>query len=154
MLGNTSTSGRLHSDFVCFLFLQTHRETDCFFSTSGGQVAQSNNGQFYYRRAAFSSQLKSKYGNILVKPGTLRIILNIDGSPLTSRTHTHPSYSQTSRSLTSSLSLGVPVPWSTQCMWDMSHILQLYPSTLSFSLLSHRHSYKSLLFRSRFIFSQ
>ena len=26
-----STSGRLHSEFVCLLFLQTHRETDRFF---------------------------------------------------------------------------------------------------------------------------
>jgi hypothetical protein len=30
--------------------------------------------------------------------------------------HTHPSHSQTSRLLTSSLSLGVPVPRPTQCM--------------------------------------
>ncbi len=38
--------------------------------------------------------------------------------PITSQSHTHPSHSQTSRLLTSSLSLGVPVPRSTQCMWD------------------------------------
>ncbi len=30
----TSTSGRLHSEFVRLLFLQTHRETDRFCSTS------------------------------------------------------------------------------------------------------------------------
>jgi hypothetical protein len=36
-------------------------------------------------------------------------------SPLVSRSHTHPSHSQTSRLLTSSLSLGVPVPHVTQC---------------------------------------
>jgi hypothetical protein len=30
--------------------------------------------------------------------------------PFESRSHTHPSHSQTSRLLTSSLSLGVPVP--------------------------------------------
>jgi len=30
--------------------------------------------------------------------------------------HTHPSHSQTSRLLTSSLSLGVPVPRPTQCV--------------------------------------
>ncbi len=34
-----STSGRIHSDFVCLLFLQAHRETDPFFSASGVQVA-------------------------------------------------------------------------------------------------------------------
>ena len=38
----TSTSGRLHSEFVRLLFLQTHRETDRFFAASGVQLAQSN----------------------------------------------------------------------------------------------------------------
>ncbi len=42
-----------------------------------------------------------------------------DGSPIISKSHTHPSHSQTSRLLTSSLSLGVPVPRSTQCMWGV-----------------------------------
>jgi hypothetical protein len=59
------TSGRLHSEFVRLLFLQAHRETDRFFAASGLQLAQSTSGQFHYRRAAFSSQLKSKVGNIL-----------------------------------------------------------------------------------------
>jgi hypothetical protein len=95
------TSGRLHSEFVRLLFLQTHRETDRFFTASGFQLAQSTSGQFHYRRAAFSSQLKSKVGNILVKAAALSITLNIDGSPITSRSHTHPSHSQTSRLLTS-----------------------------------------------------
>jgi hypothetical protein len=43
----SGTSGRLHGDFVCLLFLQTHRETDHFFVTSGVQLAQSNSGQFH-----------------------------------------------------------------------------------------------------------
>jgi hypothetical protein len=98
------------------LFLQTHRGTDRFFSSSGVQLPQSISDQFHYRRAAFSSQLKSKIGNILVKETTLRITSNIDGSPLVSRLHTHPSHSQTSRLLTSPLSLGVPVPRTIQCM--------------------------------------
>jgi hypothetical protein len=29
-----STSGRLHSEFIRILFLQAHRETDCFFAAS------------------------------------------------------------------------------------------------------------------------
>jgi hypothetical protein len=62
-----STSGRLHSDCVRLLFLQAHRETDRFFAASGVQLVQSTSGQFHYRRAAFSSQLKSKIGNILAK---------------------------------------------------------------------------------------
>jgi hypothetical protein len=110
-----STFGRLHSDFVRLLYLQAHRETDRFFSASGVQLAQLDCGQFHYRRAAFSSQLKSKCGNLLAKAAALRIILNIDGAPVASR-YTHPSHSQNSRLLTSSLSLGVPVPRATQCM--------------------------------------
>jgi hypothetical protein len=31
----SSTSGRLHSEFVRLLFLQSHRETDRFFAVSG-----------------------------------------------------------------------------------------------------------------------
>ena len=109
-----STSGRLHSEFVRLLFLQTHRETDRFFAASGVQLAQTNpSGQIHFRRAAFASILKSRVGNILVKAAALRINLNIDGTPITLRTHTHPSHSQTSRLLTSSLSLGVPVPRGT-----------------------------------------
>ena len=108
-----SPSGRLHSELVRLLFLQAHRETDRFFAASGVQLAQSDRGQFHYRRAAFSSQLKSKVGNILAKAAALRITLNIDGAPIAPKSHTHPSHSQTSHLLTSSLSLGVPVPRAT-----------------------------------------
>ena len=116
MTAITITSGRLHSEFVRLLFLQTHRETDRFFATSGVQLAQSTSGQYHFRRAAVSAQLKAKVGSTLAKAAALRINLNIDGAPITSRTHTHPSHSQTSRLLTSSLSLGVPVPRATQWM--------------------------------------
>jgi hypothetical protein len=110
------TSGRLHSEFVRLLFLQAHRETDRFFAASGVQLAQHDRGQFHFRRAAFSSQLKAKVGLALAKTAALRITLNLDGAPITSKSHTHPSHSQISRLLTSSLSLGVPVPRATQCM--------------------------------------
>jgi hypothetical protein len=114
----TSTSGRLHSEFVRLLFLQAHRETDRFFTVSGVQSGQSTSGQFHFRRAAFSHHLKSKVGLALATAAALRINLNIDGAPIASKSHTHPSHSQTSRLLTSSLSLGVPVPRPTQCMRD------------------------------------
>ena len=78
-----STSGRIHSEFVCLLFLQDHRETDRFLPDSGVQVAQST---FYFRRVTFSSQLKSKVGHILTKTVTLRIMMNVDGSPIDFRT--------------------------------------------------------------------
>ena len=108
-----STSGRLHSEFVRLLFLQAHRETDRFFAASGVQHAQVTSGHFHHRRAAFFSQLKAKAGLVLAKAAALRITLNIDGAPITSRSHTHPSHSQTSRLLTSSLSLGIPGSRST-----------------------------------------
>ena len=108
-----NTSGCLHGEFVCLLFLQTHRETDRFLAASGVQLAQTN---FHFRRTTFSSQLKSKVGHILAKAAALRIMLNIDGAPIASRSHTHPSHTQNSRLLTSSLSLGVPVPRATQCI--------------------------------------
>jgi hypothetical protein len=39
MSGITSTSGRLHSEFIRLLFLQAYRETDFFFAASGVQLA-------------------------------------------------------------------------------------------------------------------
>jgi hypothetical protein len=117
MTAIAGTSGRLHSEFVRLLFLQAHRETDRFFAASGVQLAQTNpGGQFHFLRAAFSQQLKNKVGLALAKAAALRINLNLDGAPIASNSHTHPSHSQTSRLLTSSLSLGVPVPRPTQCV--------------------------------------
>ena len=115
-----STSGRLHSEFIRLLFLQAHRETDRFFAASGVHLAQQTSGGFFhFRRAAFSSMLKSRVSLILAKAAALRINLNLDGAPIASKSHTHPSHSQTSRLLTSSLSLGVPVPRPTQCMFGV-----------------------------------
>ncbi len=50
-------------------------------------------------------------GYILAKDVVLRIMLNVDGTPITS--HTHPSHTQNSHLLTSSLSLGIPGPLGT-----------------------------------------
>jgi hypothetical protein len=88
-----STSGRLHSEFIRLLFLQAHRETDRFFAASGVQLAQHDRGLFHFRRAAFSATLKAEVGSTLAKAAALRITLNIDGAPITSRTQTHPSHS-------------------------------------------------------------
>ena len=101
------------ANFVRLLFLQAHRETDRFLAASGVQLAQTNH---HFRRAAFSSKLKSKVGHILAKAAALRINLNIDRPPIASRSHTHPSHCQISLLLTSSSSLSVPVPRTTQCM--------------------------------------
>jgi hypothetical protein len=48
MTVNPSTNGKLHSEFVLFLFLQTDRETDCFLTSSGS-------GLFHLHRVTFSS---------------------------------------------------------------------------------------------------
>ena len=119
MTAIVGTSVRLHSEFIRLLFLQSHRETDRFFAASGVQSAKHDRGFFHFRRAAFSSILKAKCGNILAKASALRLNLNLDGSPIASNSHSHPSHSQSSRLLTWSLSLGVPVPRPTQCMGDV-----------------------------------
>ena len=86
-----STSDRLHGEFVRLLFLQAHRETDRFFAASGVQSAQSTS-VFHYRRKAFLQQLKEKVTLALAMAATLRINLNIDGTPIASKSHTHPSH--------------------------------------------------------------
>jgi hypothetical protein len=80
------------------------------------ELAQSTSGLFHFRHTEFLAQFRSRVDLTLSKSSVLRITLNLDGAPITSTTHTHPSHSQTSRLLTSSLSLGVPVPRATQCM--------------------------------------
>ncbi len=79
---------RLHSEFVRLAFLHSHRETDRFFTVS---------------------PLKSRVGNILLQDTDVHITLNLDGVSVVSQTHTHPSHSETSRPLTSSVSFGVPL---------------------------------------------
>ncbi len=73
----SSTSGRLHSELIRLLFLQTHLETDRFFATSGVQLTQHNSGLFHFLHTVYSSQLKSKCGNLLAKTADLRINLNL-----------------------------------------------------------------------------
>jgi hypothetical protein len=87
-----STSGRLYSEFIRILFLQAHRETDRFFTTSGVLSAQSDRGFFHSCHEVFSSMFKSRVVNILVKVATLRVNLSIDGAPVASKSHTHPSH--------------------------------------------------------------
>ena len=72
-----STSGRLHSEFVRLLFLQTRRETDRFFAASVVQLAQHDRDhQFHFLLTAFSSQIKNRVDLTLAKAAALRITLN------------------------------------------------------------------------------
>ena len=84
-------------------------------------------------------------GHILANVVVLRINLNIDGA-LTLHT-----LKPLTRPLTSTLSLGVPVP-----PYNPVYVSSVDPSDLAlqaFSLSLHRHSYISILFSSRFISS-
>ena len=55
--------------------------------------------------SCFLTHLKSRVVLILTKETALRITLNLDGASITSTKHTQPSHSQTSRLLTSTLTL-------------------------------------------------
>jgi hypothetical protein len=58
----------------------------------------------------FFSRLKYIVGNILARAAALLVNFNFHVTPISSRAHTHPSHSQTSRLLFTSLSLGIPLP--------------------------------------------
>jgi hypothetical protein len=81
-----------------------------FFESSGVQLPETDRGLLHFLHPTFAQQFKIRVVLTLVKTVDLRITLNLDGVPITSKSHTHPSHFQTSRLLTSSLSLGVPVP--------------------------------------------
>ncbi len=95
----------------------------------------------------FTSHFKNRVGLSLTKSGVLRVKLNIDGVPITSKSHTQPSHSQTSRLLTSSLSLGVHVSSPT----NPEYVRHVDSSGLVFSLSSHRHSERGFTLYYRFI---
>ncbi len=85
-----------------------------------------------------TQQFKNRVGLTLVKEVSLRITFNLDGTPITSKSHTHPSHLQTSRLLTSIF----------RCSSSPSN--PVYPrhvdsSPLGLSLSSHRHIYRFCL---------
>jgi hypothetical protein len=80
---------KLYSFYSCRLI----GKLTTFFSASGVHLVQYSSELFHFRLTVFSSQLKVKVDNTLAKPASLRVHLNLDGTPITSRTHTHPSHS-------------------------------------------------------------
>jgi hypothetical protein len=90
---------RLIGKLTAFLHLQEFSLRDLPVSTSTTST----------RRSPHTSSPRSGRSSSRLQHYTL-ITLNIDVTPTVSKSHTHPSHSQTSRLLTSSLSLGVPVP--------------------------------------------
>jgi hypothetical protein len=69
------------------------------------------------RKAHKKKKTISFFASSQAKAAALRITLNFDGAPIASKSQTHPAHSQTSRLLTWSLSLGVPVLHTTQCIF-------------------------------------
>jgi hypothetical protein len=131
---------------VRLLFLQAHRETDRFFAASGVQLVEHDRDQFHFPHETFSSQLKRRVDLVLPKSTGLRIKFNLDGVPITSRSHTHPSHSQTSRLLTSSFFI-------FRCSSSPSNPVytrRVDSSVSVFSLSSDRHSETGFIFSSRF----
>jgi hypothetical protein len=61
-------------------------------------------GGYIVNLSDFYSYLKNRVDLTLTKQTVLHITFNLDGTPITSKSQTHPSHSQTSRLLTSSLS--------------------------------------------------
>ena len=106
----TSTSARMHGEFLRLLFLQAHRETEDYFAFMG-TPAQPDQDQFRFRRAAFYSSLKSKVGLIAAKAAALRINMNTDSCLVASRTASRRLASSHATSLLhSSLSHHLPRP--------------------------------------------
>ena len=109
----TSTSTRMHGEFLRLIFLQAHRETEDYFRFTGVS-AQHTTDMFRYRRAAFYSGLKSKVGLIAAKTAALRVNMNTDGCLLASHVASHfPPTSHAPSLLISSLSHHVRPP----CMY-------------------------------------
>ena len=106
---------------------------------------ESDRDQFQYYRVVFSSHLKSKVDNILGKDTTLWITLNIDGSPIVSKSHSPNTLTNLSFINLVSIFRGSS-PSSNPV-----YARRVDPSVLAFSLSSHRYSFIGLLFSSRFI---
>ena len=91
----TSTFGHLHCDLVRILFFRLNGKQNAFLLLQEFSLHNPTSST----TVMFYSQLKSKVGNILDKTAALCITddLNIDVTPIASRSDTHPSHSQTSR---------------------------------------------------------
>jgi hypothetical protein len=53
-----------------------------YFAASGVQLAETDRGEFHFRRTAFSAHLKSRVDLTLGKSTVLRTTFNLDGVPI------------------------------------------------------------------------
>ena len=58
----TSTSTRMHDEFLRLIFLQAHLETEAHFAAAGMSLQNYQTDAFRFKRAAFLQSLKSKIG--------------------------------------------------------------------------------------------
>jgi hypothetical protein len=149
---------RIHmSDFnpPCFL---THFWSEiCFLKQKGGEKTLCNSVYsdtfysrlFHYRRAAFSSQLKSKIDDILAKAAAIRIIFEYRRRTCTVKI-THSPITLGNISFINLVSI-FRVFQTSSPPWNPVYVRRVVVSTLAFNLSSHRHTSVSLLFTSRFI---
>ena len=121
--------------FCAYYFVQAHRETwlCCASSTPEAaflQLQELSKHNITKTGSVSAALLSTPSSNLRLstsspRPPALRINLNIDCAPIASHTHTHLSHSPTSRLLSTSLSLGIPFPHSTEYVRDFN-LLQLY----------------------------
>ena len=76
----TSTSGTVHCELLCILFLQAHSETEEYCDRSC-LPAQHKSDFFKSKRPAFYGAIKSKAGLAFAKSAAMRVTMHIDKSP-------------------------------------------------------------------------
>ena len=88
-----------------------------FVLVSGIQLAERYRGNIATSiSAASSSRREAMVGGALARVSAFRVGLGVSGATIVSGSCARSSLSRISRCLTSSLSLGLPVPRPTQCM--------------------------------------
>ena len=97
-----------------------------------------HNGNFRYYEST----------NILAKASALSVNLNLDGAPIASNSHTHPSHSQMANF--SSINF-VSIFRCSSSTTNPGYVRRVNSLVLVCSLSSHRHSYMPLIFSSRFL---
>ncbi len=87
-----TTSSRMHGEFLCFPFLQAHRETTAHFIATGLPSQQTRSDKaFRFKCDAFYMVLKTKVGLVSAKASALRINLNIQDCSVVAPSLHNPS---------------------------------------------------------------
>jgi hypothetical protein len=118
----TSTSARMHGEFLRLLFLQAHRENEAYFAFMG-TPAQPDQDQFRVRRAAFYYSLKSKVGGLIAaNAAALRVNMNTDSCLIASlAVSRHLASSHPSSLFHSSRTPTLPRPRNLCVGWTLRH---------------------------------